>query len=211
MPVGARAPPPSTATPNVESLTLKPERIMSVHAPFEAAARHAAFHTLDSLAALDVDALGRIYALGACPDDMEVLDGNPTGRMLSVRALDSGAIGGAIRRFAGAKAFPWGGKSFAADGPEQGRGINRVKLGGRHLLFPFETAIAPSVIDGRPCVVLDYDLSDNPSLIRKIHDEVREVSPGLFLGPAMWKTEDAPLFVLWFALDTNQQAPPIGW
>ena len=57
---------------------------------------------------------------------------------------------------------------------------------------------------------LDYDLADNPWAIRQIHDEVREVSPGLFLGPAMWKTEGAPAFVLWFALDTRDQARPIG-
>jgi hypothetical protein len=39
---------------------------------------------------------------------------------------------------------------------------------------------------------------------------VREVAPGLYLGPAMWKTATAPAFVLWFALDTRVQAQPIG-
>ena len=47
-------------------------------------------------------------------------------------------------------------------------------------------------------------------MIRQIHDEIREVSPGLFLGPAMWKTKAAPAFVLWFALDTRAQAKAIG-
>lgn len=48
-------------------------------------------------------------------------------------------------------------------------------------------------------------------LIRKIHDEVREVSPGVFLGPAMWKSGQERTLVLWFALDTRDQAQPIGW
>jgi hypothetical protein len=91
-----------------------------------------------------------------------------------------------------------------------GTGSNRVHLGGRHQLFPFHTRITPSVLDGRDCVVLDYDLPDNPLVIRKIHDEIREVSPGVYLGPAMWKTANEKRLVLWFALDTNDQQKPIG-
>jgi hypothetical protein len=169
-----------------------------------------AVHTLDSLADLDVEALGLLYAGGAAPTSVAALDGHPRGRMLAVRALDTGAVAGALRSFAGAAFFPWGGKSFAATGAASGTGVNRVHLLGRHQLFPFETRIEPSRVDGRPCIVLDYDLPDNPWAIRQIHDEVREVSPGLFLGPAMWKTKDAPAFVLWFALDTGNQSRPVG-
>ena len=43
----------------------------------------------------------------------------------------------------------------------------------------------------------------NPGTIPKIHDEVREVAPGLFLGPAMWKGADKKTLVLWFALDSR--------
>ncbi|MFT3764947.1 MAG: hypothetical protein QM820_05430 [Minicystis sp.] len=167
-------------------------------------------YTLDSLAELDVDALGPVYAAGTVPGSLAVLDGHPRGRMLAVKTLDHGTIAGALRSFSGASTFPWGGKSFAAEGATSGTGINRVHLFGRHQLFPFETRFAPSVIDGRETIVLDYDLPDNPYLIRKIHDEIREVSPGLFLGPAMWKTKDGHAFVLWFALDTSTQAKPIG-
>jgi hypothetical protein len=66
------------------------------------------------------------------------------------------------------------------------------------------------VTDGEPCVVLDYDLDDNPFFIRKIHDEVREVSLGVYLGPAMWKGDAGPTHLLWFGLDTRDQAAPIG-
>jgi hypothetical protein len=167
-------------------------------------------HTLETLAALDVDALGPVYAGGTVPASLAALDGHPRGRMLAVRKLDRGTVGGTLRAFAGGAAFPWGGKSFASESATTGSGINRVHLLGRHQLFPFHTRVAASAVDGRPTVVLDYDLPDNPWLIRQIHDEIREVSPGLFLGPAMWKTKGAPAFVLWFALDTRAQAKPIG-
>ena len=86
-------------------------------------------------------------------------------------------------------------------------GHNRVSIPralGRQNLFPFETLFGPSAIDGKPTLILDYDLDVNPSYIRHVHDEIREVAPGLFLGPAMWKgaTGDRTL-VLFFALDAR--------
>src|SRR4051794_8888195 len=139
-------------------------------------------HDLDSLAALDTEALGVLYARGSVTD-LGVLERRPRGRMLAVRALDRGLVADALRRFSGARAFPWGGKSFAGTGAS-GTGVNRVHLFGRHTLFPFLTRVEPSVLDGKPCIALDYDLPDNPGVIRAIHDEVREIEDGLFLGPA---------------------------
>ena len=164
---------------------------------------------LDALARLDVRALGELYAGASRPTSVDGLAGRPRGRMLAVRALDGPRRGRTIRSLAAARWFPWGGKSFTGTGAA-GRGSNRVHLGGRHELFPFHTSVRPSVIDGEPCVMLDYDLPDNPGLIRAIHDEVREVEPGLYLGPAMWKAQDGPVLVLWFALDTRVQAAAVG-
>ncbi len=164
---------------------------------------------LDDLARLDVAQLGELYARGTTPPRVGVLEGHPRGRMLAVRALDHGAPAKLLRRLAGARGFPWGGKSFAGNG-EAGTGVNRVHLLGRHQLFHFLTSVRPSAVDGAPCITLDYDLPDNPAVIRKIHDEIREVEPGLFLGPAMWKSPDGPKLVLWFALDTRVQSPAIG-
>lgn len=164
---------------------------------------------LDALSRMDVAALGDLYARGSHPENVDTLEGNPRGRMLAVRTLDRGVAGGAIRSLARAAFFPWGGKTFAGRGA-RGTGVNRLHLFGRHQLFPFHTRIAASALDGAPCVALDYDLPDNPGVIRKIHDEVREVSPGLFLGPAMWKTPKGPALVLWFALDTRVQSKPVG-
>ena len=164
---------------------------------------------LEGLAAMRVDALGKLYARARAPESVDALAGDPRGRMLAVRALDGGRAGTTLAGIARATWFPWGGKSFSGAG-RTGRGINRVHLGGRHALFPFLTSVRPSVIDGAPCIALDYDLPDNPGFIRAIHDEVREVAPGLFLGPAMWKSADGPALVLWFALDTRAQAEPLG-
>ena len=164
---------------------------------------------LDALARMDVEALGRLYAAGTTPADVSGLEGHPRGRMLSVKALDRGTVFRALRGFARAAVFPWGGKSFIGRGAT-GTGCNRVHLFGRHQLFPFHTRIQASVVDRAPCIALDYDLPDNPALIRAIHDEIREIAPGLYLGPAMAKTASGPSFVLWFALDTRTQARPIG-
>lgn len=136
---------------------------------------------------------------------MTPLAGHPRGRMLAVRGLDRGPLAGWIERLSAAAFFPWGGKSFAGAG-NAGTGINRVQLGsaGRHNLFPFATSIAASALDGRDAIVLDYDLPENPGLIRAIHDEVRAIEPGLYLGPAMWKGRaNQKTLVLWFALDTR--------
>ena len=160
--------------------------------------------TLDDLARMDDAALARLYAGGGVPDHLRALDGDLRGRMLAVRKLDRGPIARAIAAFSGSRRFPWAGKSFSADDAGHGKGINRVKLWGRHRLFGFQTSIGKSVVDGNAAVILDYDLSDNPSAIRAIHDEVREVAPGLFLGPACMKRRSgAPVVALWFALDAG--------
>ena len=181
----------------------------TTHVKQATGAQPARAHDLDSLARLDVEALGEVYARGPVPRDLGALEGHPRGRMLAVRALDHGPLFAALRRFAGGAAFPWGGKTFRGRG-ETGTGVNRVHLFGRHQLFPFRTRFEASAVDGKPCIALDYRLADNPALIRAIHDEIREVAPGLFLGPAMWQPKKDATLVLWFALDTRIQAEPVG-
>ena len=167
-------------------------------------------HDFDGLARLDARELGcALRSRNDSGSSWACSRGIPAAACSSVRSLDHGAPARWLRSLAGAGAFPWGGKSFAGDG-DRGAGVNRVHLFGRHQLFPFVTRICPSVVDGAPCVVLDYDLPDNPGVIRSIHDEIREIDRGLYLGPAMWKTRHGPKLVLWFSLDTRVQAPPIG-
>ena len=163
---------------------------------------------LRSLATMNVAELGELYAAGTVPPGLEALEGHPRGRMLAIRGLDRGARSRSLRRFSGAGSFPWEGKSFSGRGAT-GTGINRISLLGRRNWFPFQTSIRDSVIDGAPCIVLDYDLPENPAAIRAIHDELRQIEPQLFLGPAMLKARKGPRFVLWFALDTREQSRPI--
>ncbi|MEO8702042.1 MAG: hypothetical protein ABI867_18505 [Kofleriaceae bacterium] len=162
-------------------------------------------HTLDTLASRSSEELDSLYRAATVSTSMHAADGQLVGRMLSVRGLPSG-LAGPLRRWAASRSFLWEGKTFQASSETRGVGHNRVYIPralGRQNLFPFDTLFGPSAIDGRPTLILDYDLKANPSYIRAIHDEVREVSPGLFLGPAMWKSARAKTLVLWFGLDSR--------
>jgi hypothetical protein len=161
---------------------------------------------LDALAARPYAALESLYRSGACPKSMRAVDGPLKGRMLAVRVVDALPIAPLVRTFAASSAFVWDGKTFTARSDDEGSGINRIQIPGalgRQNLFPFDTRFGASALDGEPALILDYDLAVNPPWIRKIHDEIREVSPGLYLGPAMWKADAGPMTVLWFALDTR--------
>ena len=118
-----------------------------------------------------------------------------------------GGVAGALRRWAASSSFVWEGKTFEASSETRGMGHNRVRVPrvlSRQNLFPFATAFGPSAIDGKPALILDYDLDVNPAYIRHVHDEIREVAPGLFLGPAMWKgARGDKTLVLFFALDAR--------
>ena len=162
-------------------------------------------HTLDTFAARSTTELDALYRAATVSTSMHAADGALIGRMLAVKNLPA-AIGTPVRRFAASRSFVWEGKTFQAESDTRGVGHNRVNIPralGRQNLFPFETLFGPSAIDGKPTLILDYDLDVNPSYIRHIHDEIREVSPGLFLGPAMWKGDQGKSLVLWFALDSR--------
>jgi hypothetical protein len=164
----------------------------------------AARHTLDSLAAMTFAELEALYRAAAAPASMRHADGALRGRMLAIKGVESGLRGRLARQFAASRSFMWEGKTFKATDDARGHGHNRIAVKnvlGRQNLFPFETRIDRSEIDTKPTLVLDYELSVNPPYIRKVHDEIRELAPGLFLGPAMWKTKKGPVTVLWFALD----------
>ncbi|HEY4238747.1 MAG TPA: hypothetical protein VGM88_02995 [Kofleriaceae bacterium] len=167
--------------------------------------RGPALHTLDSLAQRSSDELDALYRTATVSRSMHAADGALVGRMLAVRRLPAG-IAGPLRSWAASPGFLWAGKTFAAASDTHGRGHNRVVLPrvlGRQDLFPFATAFGASAIDGKPTLVLDYDLDANPGYIRHVHDEIREVSPKIFLGPAMWKSGAAKTLVLWFGLDAR--------
>jgi hypothetical protein len=164
--------------------------------------------TLDALAQRSHAELDALYRVATVSTSMHAADGALVGRMLAVKGLPS-PIAKPIRKWAGSRSFVWEGKSFEAASDTHGMGFNRVNgasVLGRQNLFPFATSFGPSAIDGKPTLILDYDLAVNPGYIRHVHDEIREVSPGLFLGPAMWKRGPEKLMVLWFGLDATRAA-----
>lgn len=164
--------------------------------------------TFEDLTAMSFDKLGELYANGSVPDNFaEVLNDHPKGRMIALRGIDNlPVIGKVVDIFAKHPLFPWDGKSMAATSGQTSDGINRVKLGAKMNWFPFKTSVQDSQIDGKPTIVLDYEQKGNPVFIKKIHDEIREIAPGMYFGPAMAKVGKGkpPVLVLWFALDTNK-------
>lgn len=153
---------------------------------------------LDDLLDLEPDRLEALYRQAEVPD-LACVRGDLRGRMLAVVALP-GPLRRLARRAAGARWFPWRGKSFTPHGTEAGEGINRVLRDGWRW-YRFTTALGPSRAGPFPALQLDYDHPENPGFIRAIKDEVRLVRPGLLLGQAWLLVRGRARLVLWFGLE----------
>ena len=150
---------------------------------------------------MSVAELTDLYGAGTVPDAIGALDGAARGHMLAARGLDGLLLGRWQRHLSTWSRFPWAGKTFQHIDRGQGTGFNRLHLaGGERGCFPFDTCIAPSSLDGAPCIVLDYDRSENARPLRRLRDELREVAPGLFLGPALYVLGQ-PRLLFYFACD----------
>lgn len=162
--------------------------------------------TLDDLASLSADELGRLYEAGVAPANLAVLNGSTRGRLLAVIQVDGTPLAGLLRRLAASRFFPWQGKHFDTRARKSGHGDNTIRLPFyRAQWFGFRTRIGKSLLDGGDCILLDYDSVANPRPLRRIRDELREVVPGLYMGPALWqRKKGAPVLLLWFALDTRR-------
>lgn len=106
--------------------------------------------------------------------------------MLALRRTTNGPLARTARAFARSGVFPWYGNNFTSHDGKAGEGINRINLLRLYnpTWFRFETSFAPSLIDDRRCLRLNYNLPGNPPGIRHIVDELREVAPDVYLGPA---------------------------
>jgi hypothetical protein len=88
--------------------------------------------------------------------------------------------------------FAWQGKVFDAE-----KGVLRNKI----LPLGLNAIIAKvykgeSWLDGKECIVLDY--SDTSLLAQWIRDEIREISPGVYLGKVYWGKQRLIDFALQF-------------
>jgi hypothetical protein len=81
--------------------------------------------------------------------------------------------------------FTWKGKVFEPDPVDPQRAIlkNRLFLLGTKAIVA-EVYRGESWLDDKDCIVLDY--SQTSIVAQWIRDEIREVSPGLYLGVVYW-------------------------
>ena len=90
------------------------------------------------------------------------------------------------------KAFVWQGKVFDA---ARGAMRNRVLPLGIEAVVA-KVYRAPSWLDGKDCIVLDY--SETSIVARWIRDEIRLVAPHIYLGKAYWNRSRLIDFALEF-------------
>ncbi|HEV7663092.1 MAG TPA: hypothetical protein VGQ62_06120 [Chloroflexota bacterium] len=81
--------------------------------------------------------------------------------------------------------------------------VNKVGPLGLHL-FKARVYVAPSWFDNQPAIILDY--SKTSLLAHKVRDEIREVSPGTYLGIVFYGGQKTINFVLDFSAAAHQQA-----
>jgi len=144
--------------------------------------------------------LDALYRAGKRPSALSDLDGDAVGAMLAWRSPARGPLAWMLRSFGASTAFPWEGKTFKSLSNDLGEGINRVKFFGKRRWFAFKTRFEASFLDGNPTFLLDYPGPGNPPFIRSIVDEVREVAPRLYMGPAALLVRGQPRPVLFFAV-----------
>jgi mono/diheme cytochrome c family protein len=68
-----------------------------------------------------------------------------------------------------------------------------------------QVSASTSWLDGKDCILIDY--SRTSLVARMVRDEIREVAPGLYLGPVfLWKKR-----TIWFSVDFHNRALRTVW
>ena len=88
--------------------------------------------------------------------------------------------------------FAWQGKVFDA---KEGTLVNKVGVLGFKAIIA-QVYKAPSWIDGKECIVLDY--SKTSLVAHWIRDEIRNIGPRLYMGPVFWDKTRLIHFALQF-------------
>lgn len=157
---------------------------------------------LAKLQKMDFAALNRLYTQLAPPDTLDVLNGEHRGKLLAIAGIHRTPLGHLIDLFGKTPLFPWTGTTFSARSLIKGSGINRINLSiTRQEWFAFRTSFKSSLVDSRPCIHLSYALRENPLIMRGLVNEVRQVEPGLYLGPTFLPLGKRRLKLLYFAIE----------
>jgi hypothetical protein len=88
--------------------------------------------------------------------------------------------------------FAWQGKVFDAKNKTL---VNHIGPFGMRAILA-EVSIGKSLIDDKPCIVLDY--SRTSIVAQHIRDEIRLIAPNTYLGPVFWDTKKLFFFTLHF-------------
>jgi hypothetical protein len=99
-----------------------------------------------------------------------------------------------------ARWLAWQGKVFYRS---RGYLLNKVGPFGFHLIKA-RVYIAPSWFDQQPAIILDY--SRTSLLAHKVRDEIREITPGRYLGIVFYGQDKTINFVLDFTAAAHQSA-----
>lgn len=89
----------------------------------------------------------------------------------------------------------WQGKTFASSGSRLTNRVTPLRISA----IAADVYVGKSRFDGKDCIVIDY--SKTSTLARWIRDEIRSVSPSLYLGFAYWEERRLIAFSLYFATD----------
>ena len=140
--------------------------------------------TLNDLTSMTQTELDDLFRRGPMGD---VPDGEADGTVIAAPGTE---IEGPVKWFA--HWLAWQGKVF-----HRSRGYLHNKVGpfGWHLIKA-NVYVAPSWFDQQPAIILDY--SKTSLIARSVRDEIREVSPGTFLGIVFIGREKTINFVLQF-------------
>ena len=136
---------------------------------------------LTTMSQMELDDLFRQTRAGEIPD------GDALGTVIVAPGSE---IEGPTLLFA--RWLAWQGKVFYR---AQGYLLNKVGPLGFHLIKA-KVYVAPSLFDSQPAIILDY--SKTSLLAHKVRDEIREVSPGTFLGIVYYGEQKTINFVLQF-------------
>jgi hypothetical protein len=117
----------------------------------------------------------------------EIRDGDADGRVLVAPGSDISFAAAKILRL-----VAWQGKVFDRSKSELKNKVSPLGLRAVRAKVYKE----PSWFDGKETIVLDY--SKTSLVARRIRDEIREVSPGLYLGLVFWGRKKVALFALKF-------------
>jgi hypothetical protein len=156
-----------------------------------------------------------MFARGVVPEPP--LDGRYDGALLHLTLGPGGdlALGAVFRLW-----MPWLGKRFdaaAASGENvfdmsAYRAGERLTPAGYRAWWPedvssyralrFRTSVGPGRLEsGVEALRIDYDLPENPPLVRRIVDELVAVQAGVYLGQAILRRGDGGRRLAWFTLE----------